>query len=239
MSAEISCRGSPRAADAAACGTHVGHAADQRSPPVSPAQGARGGRGGSRLASPSTPRDTRLEARRTLRPKVRARYLRAPRAPRAPRRVRHRSWGLPGGWKRLGIGAYAPRARARDRADPMVNPPHAPALVWIAHLSLGSCRPRSRAAARRGRMRPPPAAQRSGTRRISPPPPSPVSGAPTRAHIDSRPAGTPRATRQRAHGGSRARPTAGRVPVRALPVASVVGPSSPVASVSRAVNEQL
>ena len=60
VSAEISCRGSPRAADAAACGTHVGHAADQPSPPVSPAQDARGGRGGSRLASPSTPRDTRL-----------------------------------------------------------------------------------------------------------------------------------------------------------------------------------
>ena len=60
VSAEISCRGSPRTADAAACGTHVGHAADQPSPPVSPAQDARGGRGGSRLASPSTPRDTRL-----------------------------------------------------------------------------------------------------------------------------------------------------------------------------------
>ena len=54
VSTEISCRGSPRASDAAACGTHVGHAADQRSSPVSPAQGARGGRGGSRLASPST-----------------------------------------------------------------------------------------------------------------------------------------------------------------------------------------
>jgi hypothetical protein len=78
VSTENSCRGSPRAAGAAACSTHVGHAADQRSPPVSPAQGTRGGRGGSRLASPSTPRDTRLEARRMLQPKVGARYLRAP-----------------------------------------------------------------------------------------------------------------------------------------------------------------
>ena len=159
------------APEALPCGTRAGSGSDKRAPPVSPAQGARGGRGGSRLASPSTPRDTRLEARRTLRPKVRARYLRAPRALRAPRRVRHRSWGSPGGWKQSRIGPYAPRACARDRADPMGNPPpHPPALAPIAHLSLGSCRPRSRAAARRGRLTPPPAAHTSGTRPISDPP---------------------------------------------------------------------
>ena len=84
------------APEALPCGTRAGSGSDKRAPPVSPAQSARGGRGGSRLASPSTPRDTRLEARRTLRPKVRARYLRAPRAPRAPRRVQHRLWGSPG-----------------------------------------------------------------------------------------------------------------------------------------------
>jgi hypothetical protein len=46
---------------------------------------------------------------------------------------------------------------------------HPPALAPIAHLKLGSCRPRTRAAARRGRLAPPPAAHTSGTRPISDP----------------------------------------------------------------------